>query len=92
MKLYAGNLSFDTSEGELRKTFENFGSVTDVKIMTDQVTGRSRGFGFVTMATASEGAAAINGLNGQRLSGRDLTVNEARPREVRTERSFAGQN
>jgi RNA recognition motif-containing protein len=89
MKLYAGNLSFDTGENDLRKAFENYGTVTDVTILTDSVTGRSRGFGFVTMSTSGEASAAINGLNGHRLAGRNLTVNEARPREVRAERSFS---
>jgi RNA recognition motif-containing protein len=89
MKLYAGNLSFDTDEDALRKAFENYGTVTDVAIMTDSTTGRSRGFGFVTMSTSSEASAAIDGLNGQRLDGRNLTVNEARPREARAERSFS---
>src|SRR5688500_1382161 len=83
MRLYVGNLSFDTTETTLQDAFERFGAVTDVKIMMDQGTGRSRGFGFVTMGGSAEGEAAINGLNGTDLSGRNLTVNEARPREER---------
>jgi RNA recognition motif-containing protein len=83
MRLYVGNLSFNTTENDLQDTFERFGSVTDVKVMMDQGTGRSRGFGFVTMGSAAEGAAAIAGLEGQDLDGRNLTVNEARPREER---------
>jgi RNA recognition motif-containing protein len=83
MRLYVGNLSFTTTENDLQDAFERFGSVTDVKIMMDQSTARSRGFGFVTMGSAAEGAAAIAGLEGQALDGRDLTVNEARPREER---------
>ena len=90
MRLYVGNLSFDTSEDELRSTFEQFGAVTDVKIMLDRDTSRSRGFGFVTMAGPSEGEAAINGLNGKNLSGRNLIVNEARPREDRPQGGGGG--
>jgi len=93
MRLYVGNLSFESTENDLQTAFAQYGSVTDVKIMTDRETGRSRGFGFVTMGGASEGQAAIAGLNGTDLGGRDLTVNEARPREERTQgsqRSFAG--
>ncbi len=83
MRLYVGNLSFNTTENDLQDAFERFGSVTDVKIMMDQGSGRSRGFGFVTMGGASEGAAAITGLHEQDMDGRNLTVNEARPREER---------
>lgn len=83
MRLYVGNLSFSTTENDLQDAFERFGQVSDVKIMMDQGTGRSRGFAFVTMGGASEGTAAIEGLHGQNLDGRDLTVNEARPREER---------
>lgn len=84
MKLYVGNLSFETTEHELRDAFGRFGTVTDATVMIEQGTGRSRGFGFVTMGSAVEGQAAITGLNGTALSGRDLTVNEARPREERS--------
>jgi cold-inducible RNA-binding protein len=83
MRLYVGNLSFDTTETVLQDAFEQFGTVTDVKIMMDHGSGRSRGFGFITMGTSSEGQAAITGLDGKDLSGRNLTVNEARPREER---------
>jgi RNA recognition motif-containing protein len=83
MRLYVGNLSFNTTENDLQDAFERFGSVTDVKIMMDHGTGRSRGFGFVTMGGASEGTAAIAGLHEQDMDGRNLTVNEARPREER---------
>ena len=82
-RLYVGNLSYDTSEDKLRAAFEKFGTVTDVKIMQDRNTSQPRGFGFVTMSTQSEGEAAINGLNGADLDGRNLTVNEARPLENR---------
>jgi cold-inducible RNA-binding protein len=92
MRLYIGNLSFETTENDLQDAFQAFGAVNDVKIMMDHGTGRSRGFGFVTMGGATEGAAAINGLNGQDLSGRNLTVNEARPREERGggDRAYSG--
>lgn len=83
MKLYVGNLSFNTTEPDLQDAFGRFGTVTDVMIMMDRATGRSRGFGFVTMGSAAEGSAAITGLHGQALDGRTLTVNEARPREER---------
>ena len=83
MKLYVGNLSFNTTETSLQDAFERFGTVTDAVIMMDRMTSRSRGFGFVTMSSASEGNAAIEGLHGKDLDGRDLTVNEARPREDR---------
>jgi len=83
MKLYVGNLSFNTTENDLQDTFERFGSVTDVVVMMDRMTNRSRGFGFVTMGNAAEGEAAITGMHGKDLDGRSLTVNEARPREER---------
>lgn len=84
MRLYVGNLSFDTTEDELRETFEPFGTIVDVTIMRDHDTDRSRGFGFVTLSNPTEGEAAINGLHGKNLHGRNLTVNEARPREDRS--------
>ena len=83
MKLYVGNLSFNTTENDLQDTFERFGSVTDVVVMMDRMTNRSRGFGFITMGSAAEGEAAITGMHGKDLDGRSLTVNEARPREER---------
>ncbi|MHA3770786.1 RNA recognition motif domain-containing protein [Verrucomicrobiota bacterium sgz303538] len=86
MKLYVGNLSFETTETVLQDAFERFGTVSDVTIMMDRMTNRSRGFGFVTMGSAAEGEAAIAGLHGKDLDGRNLTVNEARPREDRPQR------
>jgi cold-inducible RNA-binding protein len=83
MKLYVGNLSFETTENDLQDAFERFGTVTDTAIMMDRTTNRSRGFGFVTLSSDSEGQAAIAGLHGKDLGGRNLTVNEARPREER---------
>ncbi|MGD8562452.1 MAG: RNA-binding protein [Desulfarculaceae bacterium] len=80
--LYVGNLSFDTTEEGLRGQFEQYGTVDSAKIVTDRETGRSRGFGFVEMDTAG-GEAAIQALNGKNIDGRDLKVNEAKPREPR---------
>ncbi|MDD5350835.1 MAG: RNA-binding protein [Chthoniobacteraceae bacterium] len=83
MKLYVGNLSFDTIENDLQDLFEQFGTVSEAALVMDRATGRSRGFAFVTMGSASEGQAAIEGLHGKEYQGRKLTVNEARPREDR---------
>lgn len=80
-KLYVGNLSFNTSETELKGLFEQFGPVTEANLVMDRMSGRSRGFGFVTMATPEAAQAAIKGLNGQQVGGRAITVSEARPRE-----------
>jgi cold-inducible RNA-binding protein len=90
MKLFVGNLSFDTTEAELEELFAPFGTVADAKVITDQNTGRSRGFGFVTLKNAAEGQAAIKALSGKNVGGRSLTVNEARPREERPNRSYSG--
>ena len=81
MKLFVGNLSFNTTELDLQDAFEKFGPVSECTIMQDRATGRSRGFAFVTMGSAEAGEAAIRGLDGQQLDGRALRVNEARPRE-----------
>ena len=89
MKLYVGNLSFDTSEADLRSIFEQFGNVTETHIVNDRETGRSRGFAFVTMSNAAEGRAAIGTLHGKQFGGRALTVNEARPREDRPNQSYS---
>jgi RNA recognition motif-containing protein len=79
--IYVGNLSFQTTEGELETVFAQYGTVERVSVIRDRDTGQSRGFAFVEMADG--GDAAINGLNGTDLNGRSLTVNEARPREER---------
>lgn len=84
MKLYVGNLSFDTTEAELRDLFAEHGEVTSAALVMDRDTGRPRGFGFVEFADPASGKAAIEALNGQNVGGRDLTVNEARPREPRS--------
>jgi cold-inducible RNA-binding protein len=78
--IFVGNLSFNTSEDELRQVFEAYGQVERVSILTDRETGRSRGFGFVEMANSEEGEKAIAGLNGSQIGGRTINVNEARPK------------
>lgn len=82
-KLYVGNLSFKTTEDELRSHFGQFGSVTDVYVAMDRMTGRPRGFAFVTMGTPEEAKMAAEKVNGTDFEGRQLTVNEARPKEDR---------
>ena len=81
MNLYVGNLSFDISETDLENAFGEYGDVNSAKVITDRESGRSRGFGFVEMRNRNEGEEAIEGLNLQRVDGRAITVNEARPRE-----------
>lgn len=83
VNIYVGNLSFDETEETLEAEFATHGEVTSARIITDRFSGRSRGFGFVEMPNQSEAEAAIAALNGRELSGRALTVNEARPREDR---------
>ncbi|WP_415908918.1 RNA recognition motif domain-containing protein [Oleiharenicola sp. Vm1] len=82
-KLYVGNMSFQTSEEELRAHFEQFGTVSDIYVAMDKFTGRPRGFAFVTMGTPEEAKTAIEKTNGVQLGGRALQVNEARPKEDR---------
>jgi len=81
--IFVGNLSFNTNEDELRQMFEGYGQVDRVSILTDRDTGRSRGFGFVEMASDEEGEKAIAGLNGSQFGGRTINVNEARPKAER---------
>jgi cold-inducible RNA-binding protein len=81
--IFVGNLSFNTGEDELRQAFEGYGQVDRVSIMTDRDTGRSRGFGFVEMASSEDGEKAIAALNGSQLGGRTVNVNEARPKADR---------
>jgi len=83
MKLYVGNLSFETTSNELQTLFAQAGTVESVSLIEDRETGRSRGFGFVEMQTKEEGAAAVAQFNGKDLGGRTLKVNEAKPRENR---------
>ena len=80
-KLFVGNLSFNTTENDLQDAFAAHGTVLEANLMTDRVSGRPRGFGFVTMSTPEEAQKAIDALNGTALDGRNLTVNLARPRE-----------
>ena len=83
MKLYVGNLSYETTERDLQELFQEFGTVESATVISDRDTGRSQGFGFVEMSSKSEGTAAIKSLNDTEVDGRSLTVNEARPRENR---------
>jgi RNA recognition motif-containing protein len=80
MNIYIGNLSFDTTEDQLRQAFEGYGEVSSVKIITDRDSGKPRGFGFIEMTSDNEATAAISGLNGHEMNGRELNVNEAKPR------------
>jgi cold-inducible RNA-binding protein len=81
MKLYVGNLSFNTSESQLRSAFEQHGAVTSATLVMDRETGRPRGFGFVEMSDDAQAKAAMAALNGKDFDGRNLNVNEAKPRE-----------
>jgi RNA recognition motif-containing protein len=92
MKLYVGNLAFQTSSEELTTLFAQAGTVESVSLIEDRETGRSRGFGFVEMSTKEEGAAAIAQFNGKDLGGRALNVNEAKPREDRGGGGGGGRN
>jgi cold-inducible RNA-binding protein len=83
-KLFVGNLAFDTTENDLQDLFEKFGPVTEVNLVTDRMSGRSRGFAFVTMATDEGAQSAISGLTTHSLHGREIRVSEARPREERS--------
>lgn len=85
-KLYVGNISYNTNDNGLRDAFAKFGAVVSAQVLMDRDTGRSRGFGFVEMENENDAQSAINGLNGQELDGRALTVNVARPREDRPAR------
>ncbi len=86
-KLYVGNLPYTVRDDDLQQAFSEFGAVTSAKVMMERDTGRSKGFGFVEMGSDAEAQAAINGMNGQSLGGRSITVNEARPMEPRPPRS-----
>ncbi len=96
-KLYVGNLSFNTSDNDLQDLFGRIGPVREATIMQDRETGRSRGFAFVTMESPADAKKAIDDLHGKQVDGRELTVNEARPREERSgggggggQRSYGG--
>ena len=89
-KLYVGNLSFRTTSEELKEAFSAAGTVESASVIEDRETGRSRGFAFVEMATPEEAAAAIEQFNGKDFGGRNLTVNEAKPRADRGGRGYGG--
>lgn len=89
-KLYVGNLPYSFSDSDMQQAFGQYGSVSSAKVMMDRDTGRSKGFGFVEMGSDAEAQAAIAGMNGQNMGGRDLVVNEARPMEARPPRSGGG--
>ena len=89
-KLYVGNLPYSVRDGDLEQAFGEFGVVTSAKVMMERDTGRSKGFGFVEMGSDDEAQAAINGMNGQPLGGRNVVVNEARPMEARPPRTGGG--
>ena len=86
-KLYVGNLAYSVRDNDLEQQFSSFGQVQSAKVMMERDTGRSKGFGFVEMSSSEEAEAAIHGMNGQNMGGRDLTVNIARPMDARAQRS-----
>jgi len=91
MNIYVGNLSYEVTEEDLQKAFEAFGQIESVKIIKDNYSGRSKGFGFVEMPNNADAQSAINGLNDKELKGRTITVNTARPRtENRSDRGGFG--
>ena len=90
MNIYVGNLPYNTNENEMREAFEAYGAVSSVSIIKDKFTGRSKGFGFVEMPDAAQANAAIEAFNGKDFKGRNLKVNEARPREESAPRSGGG--
>lgn len=90
-KIYVGNLGFSVTNEDLQSKFEQYGSVTSAKIITDRDTGRSKGFGFVEMSDKSEASEAISSLNGSEWAGRNMNVSEAKPQEPRTG-GFGGGN
>jgi RNA recognition motif-containing protein len=89
-KLYVGNLAYSVRDENLQQRFAEFGTVTSAKVMMDRETGRSKGFGFVEMASPAEAQASIRGLNGQSLDGRAIVVNEARPKEAGAGGGYGG--
>jgi len=90
MNIYVGNLSYNTTETDLREAFAKHGEVNEVRMITDRDTGRSKGFGFIEMPNADEANAAMTALNGTMLHDREIKVNEARPREERPRRGGGG--
>jgi RNA recognition motif-containing protein len=92
MNIFVGSLPFNLREAELKAAFEAYGAVDSVKIITDKVTGRSKGFGFIEMSDEEAGEAAINELNGSILGGRNIVVNKSEPRPQQTERRSFSNN
>jgi cold-inducible RNA-binding protein len=90
--IFVGNLSFNTTEDAVRSMFEAYGTVERVNIVTDRDTGRAKGFGFVEMSVDADGDRAIEGLSGREMDGRNLTVNEARPKEDRDGGGYRGRS
>jgi RNA recognition motif-containing protein len=90
MNIYVGNLAYNVTEEDLKKTFEAYGQVATANVIKDQYSNQSKGFGFVEMPEQAEAQAAISGLNGKDLNGRTLTVNEARPRADKNRGGFGG--
>lgn len=90
MNIYVGNLSYQTTEDDLRKAFESYGTINNVNIIKDKYSGESRGFGFVEMASDEEARQALENVNGTELNGRTLNVNEARPRKENNNRGGGG--
>jgi RNA recognition motif-containing protein len=90
MNIYAGNLSFDVTEEDLQKAFESYGTVATVNLIKDRFSGESKGFGFIEMASKEEAKAAIDGLNGTEIKGKNIRVNEALPREDNRNRRGGG--
>ncbi len=90
MNIYVGNLAYSTTEDDLRDAFAQYGAVRSANVITDKFSGQSKGFGFVEMNDNSEADAAIKALNGQALNGRNIKVNEAKPRESRPPRGNGG--
>jgi RNA recognition motif-containing protein len=83
MNIYVGNLPYSVTDADLRETFTQFGDVSSVQLISDKFTGESKGFGFVEMANNSQADAAIKGLNGSAMKGRNITVNQAKPKSDR---------
>jgi len=92
VNIFVGNISFDSTDRDVRQLFEAYGTVDTVSIITDRETGRARGFGFVEMANSREAYSAIQGLQGKEIGGRALNISEAKPREPRREPSRARWN
>ena len=90
MNIYVGNLAYSVTEDDLRQAFSQFGTVTSANVITDKFSGQSKGFGFVEMADNAEADAAIKALNDSALKGRNMKVNQAKPREARPARSGGG--